>query len=247
MATDNTVSPATPLLATVLDQLGREIVSGALPEGHTFTLQSIGERFDISRTVAREAMRALEQLGLVTSSRRVGLTVRSSDSWAVFDPTVITWRLQDDAERPRQLHSLTELRIAVEPIAAYNAASNATREQREELVALAQRMRELGESTHGASSDFLQADMRFHSLLLEASGNEMFRALSSPLLKALYGRTEFGLQPETSATEALDAHDELARAISSGEPEAAENAARVLIAEVRRALSPQPHTPADTE
>lgn len=244
MAADTAVSPVTPLLATVLDKLGREIVSGELAEGQTFTLQSIGERFDISRTVAREAMRALEQLGLVSSSRRVGITVRSPESWAVFDPTVITWRLQDDSERARQLRSLTEMRIAVEPIAAYNAATHATREQRAELVSLARRMRELGENTQGASSDFLQADMRFHSLLLEASGNEMFQALSSPLLKALYGRTEFGLQPETLSEYALEAHDELARAVSEGEPVAAESAARILIAEVRSALSPQPHDPA---
>lgn len=237
MTAANAVSPATPLLASVLDKLGREIVAGTLPEGYIFTLQAIGERFDISRTVAREAMRALEQLGLVSSSRRVGITVRSSDSWAVFDPTVITWRLQDDNERPRQLRSLTEVRIAVEPIAAHNAAYNATPEQREELIALAAEMRKLGESTFGASPEFLQADMRFHTILLEASGNEMFRALSSPLLKALYGRTEFGLQPESPSEKALAAHEEVAQAIAEGDGTRAEEAARVLIAEVRASLS----------
>lgn len=241
MPGDLASSPATPLLASVLDELGREIISGAMPEGFTFTLQTIGDRFDISRTVAREAMRALEQLGLVSSSRRVGITVRSRDSWAVFDPALITWRLQTDTERASQLHSLTELRIAVEPIASYNAALSATDAQKEELLQLASTMRELGEGTHGASSDFLAADMRFHSLLLEASGNEMFTALSSPLLKALYGRTEFGMQPEVPASEALDAHEDLARAIHSGDCEAAEEASRALIAEVRVALD-RPNT-----
>lgn len=231
-------SPATPLLTSVLDELGREIISGSMPEGHTFTLQAIGERFDISRTVAREAMRALEQLGLVSSSRRVGITVRSRQSWAVFDPTVITWRLQTESERDAQLHSLTELRIAVEPIASFNAAASATDAQKAELLELAETMRELGERTHGASSDFLAADMRFHALLLEASGNEMFAALSSPLLKALYGRTEFGMQPETPVHEALAAHENLARAVHSGDREAAEQASRALIAEVRQALRP---------
>ena len=65
-------SAAEPLMASVLATLGKEIVSGAMPAGHTFTLQDLSTRFEISRTVAREAMRALEQLGLVTSSRRVG-------------------------------------------------------------------------------------------------------------------------------------------------------------------------------
>lgn len=238
MPGDIVSSPATPLLTTVLDELGREIISGVMPEGYTFTLQTIGDRFDISRTVAREAMRALEQLGLVNSSRRVGITVRPRDSWAVFDPAVITWRLQTDSERDAQLHSLTELRIAVEPIASYNAAASATPAQKDELLALATTIRELGEGTQGASSDFLAADMRFHALLLEASGNEMFTALSSPLLKALYGRTEFGMQPEVPASEALDAHEKLARAIHAGDCRAAETASRELISEVREALEP---------
>ena len=64
---------AEPLLTSILDTLGEQIVSGALEPGHTFTLQDLSNRFGISRTVAREVMRALEQLGLVSSSRRVGI------------------------------------------------------------------------------------------------------------------------------------------------------------------------------
>ena len=60
---------AEPLLTSILDTLGEQIVSGALEPGHTFTLQDLSNRFGISRTVAREVMRALEQLGLVSSSR----------------------------------------------------------------------------------------------------------------------------------------------------------------------------------
>ncbi|AKK11762.1 FadR/GntR family transcriptional regulator [Corynebacterium uterequi] len=229
-------SSATPLLTTVLESLGQRIVSGELQEGHTFTLQTIGDRFGISRTVAREAMRALEQLGLVASSRRVGITVLPRSNWAVFDPQVITWRMRSAAERPQQLQALTELRIAVEPIAAFNAAIHATDAQRAELLELAAELRRLGEDTHGKSSDFLRVDIRFHSLLLEASGNEMFIALIPSLLEALYGRTEFGLQPASPAHEALDAHDALAQAISSGDASGAEEQSRLLISEVRAAL-----------
>ena len=91
---DTPRSPAAPLLDRVLNELGRDIISGELPEGKTFTLHDLSDRFEISRTVAREAMRALEQMGLVSSSRRVGITVLPRSSWAVFDPAVINWRLR---------------------------------------------------------------------------------------------------------------------------------------------------------
>ena len=48
-----------PLLTKVLDELGGEIVSGTMAPGERFTLQDLSSRFGISRTVAREAMRAL--------------------------------------------------------------------------------------------------------------------------------------------------------------------------------------------
>ncbi|WP_369266596.1 FadR/GntR family transcriptional regulator, partial [Streptomyces harbinensis] len=72
---------------SVLDTLGLEITSGVLEEGRVLTLDTIQERFDVSRTVARETMRLLESKGLVVSRRRVGITVRPTASWQVYDPT----------------------------------------------------------------------------------------------------------------------------------------------------------------
>lgn len=232
-----TTGAATPLLASVLEELGQQIVSGDLPEGRTFTLQDISDRFGISRTVARETMRALEQMGLVSSSRRVGITVLPSTHWAVFDPTIIEWRLASERERTQQLRSLTELRIGVEPIAAANAARNATDAERRELIDLAARLRELGDSGHGASEDFLTADIRFHQLLLEASGNEMFIALAPTLVPALEGRTQFGLQPQAPEEIALQAHERLAECVRDGDFDGAEAASRELLSEVRVALN----------
>ncbi len=230
--TETPRTPAAPLLDNVLAELGRDIVSGTLPEGRTFTLQDLSDRFDISRTVAREAMRALEQLGLVSSSRRVGITVRPRSSWAVFDKSIIDWRLACRNDRRSQLRSLNELRTGIEPQAARLAALNADQGQREELLSLAGRLRELGESGAGASQEFLEVDSRFHNLLLEASGNEMFAALAPPLLSVLQGRTRYGMQPADPAPAAMSAHEQLARAIADGDDAAAEEQSRLLLTEV---------------
>ena len=61
------MSATPPLLGSVVDQLGADIVSGDLAEGERFRLGDVEKRFGISRTVAREAMRALEHLGMVSS------------------------------------------------------------------------------------------------------------------------------------------------------------------------------------
>lgn len=230
---------AVPLLDSVLDHLGRDIIQGTLAEGRTFTLQDLSQRFDISRTVAREAMRALEQMGLVSSSRRVGITVLPRSSWAVFNESIIGWRLAAEVERTDQLRSLNELRIGIEPVAARLCADSASAADRARLVQTAGELAELGRSGQGASEEFLELDINYHSLLLEASGNEMFAALIPSVTSVLRGRTAFGLQPDRPDEESLNLHIELARAIQSGDGAAAEHFSQKLLEEVRNFLSPE--------
>ena len=76
---------------TVVANLGRRIVHGEIGTGSRFTLDDIQDHFDVSRTVARDAMRILESMGLMYAKRRVGLIVTGLEHWRVHDPQVITW------------------------------------------------------------------------------------------------------------------------------------------------------------
>jgi DNA-binding FadR family transcriptional regulator len=219
----------------VLEKLGMEIASGELPTGHVLTLDGIQERFGVSRTVAREAMRILESMGLVQSRRRVGITVRPIEAWNVFDPRVIWWRLSGTGYGA-QLRTLTELRVAVEPLAARAAARAATSAQRARIVELAATLRRLGEA--GELTEFMERDVEFHALLLQASGNEMFGALADAVAAVLRGRTELGLMPHHPVPEALDLHEAVARAVASGRSADAERAMGELLTEVRGAMLP---------
>lgn len=222
-------SSTKPLLTSVLDTLGDEIVSGVLPEGHTFTLQDLSSRFDISRTVAREAMRALEQLGLVSSSRRVGIRVLPPAHWAVFDRSIIAWRLASEQQRPAQIASLDSLRTAVEPVAAGLAAEHAGPEHVKRLKKLAKDLVRLAEEGAGNSDAFLASDKEFHTLLLVASGNEMFAALAEPIMNVLEGRTRYGIMPDDPAVETMRIHLAVAEAIAQGDAQTAQAASRDLL------------------
>ena len=78
----------------MLDRIGTEITSGARPVGTVLTLEGIGVEYGVSRSVAREAVRVLESMGLLASRRRVGATVQPRTGWNLFDPRVVAWRLE---------------------------------------------------------------------------------------------------------------------------------------------------------
>jgi DNA-binding FadR family transcriptional regulator len=217
----------------VVDQLGREVVDGAVQAGDTYTLEEIQRRFNISRTVARDAMRSLESLGLVVARRRVGLQVRPRSEWNVNHPRVIRLRLQGPG-RAQQYRELAELRVAVEPYAAHLAALRANDEQREELRAIAEGMERAG--TAGDLTAFLEQDARLHSVILEAGHNAHFATLDPVVQAVLAGRTESGVLPFHGEGTAVADHVRLATAVAEGDAGAAEGASRAVVAEIRNSL-----------
>lgn len=218
-------------------------------------------------------MRALEHVGLVASSRRIGITVLEQQHWALFDPAVISWRLAAEHQRPAQLSSLNELRMAVEPVAARHAAEHATAAQRAEILELADKLQRLakkaaapdaagaggagaadaetatdaageagadgpgGADSAGVAAEFLETDLRFHSLLLEASGNEMFAALVPVFFAVHSGKTVFGVEADKPVANTLDLHQELAHYVHDGDGIHAERTSHALLHEVARSLS----------
>ncbi|SDS52670.1 DNA-binding transcriptional regulator, FadR family [Nocardioides scoriae] len=228
--------PHGALHGDVLDALGARLVTGDLVEGRVLTLDTIAREYAVSVPVAREAVRVLESMGMVAARRRVGVSVLPRASWHVFDPRLIRWRLAGD-DRTAQLLSLSELRNGFEPVAAGLAARRATPAQCSELASAVSDM-----VVHGRSGDlraYLVADVRFHATMLEASGNEMIRALADVVAEVLTGRTEHDLMPARPNPQAIALHDEVARAIRTGDATAAERAMRSIIDEAAGAMRAQ--------
>ncbi|MHA7210422.1 FadR/GntR family transcriptional regulator [Arthrobacter sp. MDT1-65] len=205
--------PALDLHATTVDRLGLAMCSGEMASGSIVRIDELEERFGVSRSVVREALRVLASMGMVASRRRVGVQVRPAAEWNLYDPQVIRWRLASHG-RVAQLRSLTELRTAVEPQAASLAALRAPLASASELMGLSGKLWEAGQS--GDTDLFLRLDIQFHRLVLSSSGNEMFGMLHSLVAEVLAGRTHYGLMPQHPHEEALQMHVDVASAIQRG-------------------------------
>ncbi|MCQ9177731.1 FadR family transcriptional regulator [Streptomyces sp. IBSBF 2953] len=218
-------TPGRGLHGRVLDALGPAITAGEYPPGSVLRTDELAQRFDVSRSVMREAVRVLESMHLVESRRRVGVTVRPKAEWNVYDPQVIRWRLAG-ADRPHQLRSLTVLRSAIEPVAAGLAATHATAEQCAELTRCALGM--VATSRGRRLEDYLVHDVAFHRVILVASGNEMFARLGDVVAEVLAGRTHHEVMFEDPDPAAVTLHVQLAEAVREGDPVRAEKLTREI-------------------
>ncbi|MCD2171319.1 MULTISPECIES: FadR/GntR family transcriptional regulator [Microbacterium] len=224
---------------SLVDAIGIRIVDGDLPPGTVLTLAALEAEYAVSRTVVREAVRSLEALGLLSQRRRVGLTVREPEHWSALDTRLIGWQLAG-RRRDQLIVNTTELRAAVEPVAARLSARRATDIQRGEILRLADELARLGAAGLGNSPEYLAADIAFHDLILISSGNLMLAAARAPIAAAIGGRAMHGLTPGVPNPDALDNHVATAEAIGRADADAAEEHTRLYVAavltEVRRTI-----------
>ncbi len=211
----------TGLHARVLDHLGTAICNGDVAAGSVLSIEDLVDRYQVSRSVIREVLRVLASMGLIETRRRVGIMIQAAGAWSVFDPQVIRWRLASGG-RMAQMRSITELRTAIEPHAAWLAAERIGDDEASELVGLAAKMWAAGKA--GDESRFLSLDIDFHRRVLAASGNEMFAKLQLIVAEVLAGRHHYHLMPHYPHEQALQLHIDVAQALQRRDGERARQA-----------------------
>jgi GntR family transcriptional repressor for pyruvate dehydrogenase complex len=134
---------------------------GKLPSEHELI-----EEFSVSRTVIREAIAKLRAAGLVSVRQGVGVFIEA------LAPLQPFW-IDTDLALVNETLAVLELRIAIEVEAAELAATRRTEAQ---LDALREAMATMNDAiTKG--EDSIRADLDFHRVIAEATGNAHFLKL----------------------------------------------------------------------
>lgn len=198
---------------SVYERLREEICSGGLPPGSKLSVPALAEQLEVSRSPVRDAVLRLIQNRLAREEPRRGAVVAEVGA--------------------RELATLYEVREVLEGLAARLAVESSGRR-------LVTALREtLDQHENAAEADDLtasaEADVRFHALVRQASENpEVIRLLDDI-------QTQVRLAMRTTAVtagprHAVHDHGAILTAIESGDPAAAEQAARAHIARLRSTL-----------
>ena len=123
------IYPRRGLHGEVVHTIGLQIVSGQLQPGDPLPPEDeLTSDLAVSRTVLREAVRVLAAKGLVLARPKIGTRVRERSDWNILDPDVLSWRAEA-AHDQKLYEETTEIRLAIEPLAARLAATRATDEE----------------------------------------------------------------------------------------------------------------------
>lgn len=195
--------------------LRRAITSGELAPGTHLGETDLSARLQISRGTLREALRELQQEGLVVQAARGRLVVKSLTL--------------------REIHDVFTVRAALESLAAklIVESDDATVAVGELELAL-ERMAAV---EHDDVEERVEADLDFHRRLCELSGNATlltsWEALEGSIrMSIMYGGSDRGLQ-----NMGVERHQEIVRTIASGDGARASGTITEHMEEAARTLS----------
>ncbi|MCC6535435.1 MAG: GntR family transcriptional regulator [Burkholderiales bacterium] len=206
----NARRPAHSLGISAYERLRQAIQGGEFAPGDRLLEDAIAQRFSISRTPVREALRRLEDEGLLVHESHRGMTVAQLDYQMIME--------------------LYSMRYVLEGAAAAMAARNATEIEIEMLNDMIAR-----EQAAAATVETMaEHNRRLHLAIYQCSHNryllKVSNVLSNPL--ALLSRTAFASASRRAAV--CDEHRAIVEAIGERDPERAQQAAQAHMQAAQR-------------
>jgi len=160
-----------PLYIQLAERIEEKIIKGDFQIGDRLpTEYDMAAQFGVSRTVVREAMKALKEKGWIETRVGRGTFVVDNATRGVSTSFDVIVRKNPD----HGYEHLIEVREILEPEIAALAALRANKEQIDGLRAALAQM-EAGLSDEGHIEDFISGDMMFHKLAAESCANPLIR------------------------------------------------------------------------
>ena len=221
------------LVTEIVDALSASILEGQIKPGDKLPTESeIMARFDVSRTVVREALSKLQASRLVETRHGIG-------TFVIAPPSADNFKIADhDLSTVADVISVLELRISLETEAAGLAAQRRTQSNLDAMQAALKAFQD----SIDQDSDAVPSDFHFHMEVARATGNQHFADLMTYLGTMIIPRTRVNT-PQSAPEGRLSylqrvnsEHETIFIAVRNQDSEAARAAMRTHLSNSRERL-----------
>lgn len=192
----------------VIEQIKNKIKSGEIKKGDKLPSErEMSESLGVSRTSVREALRALEVIGLVESRHGAGNYIKTNFDNSLFEPLSIMFMLQESS-----LEEMYDLRETLELQCVKLSAKNIEDNELELLTAILDRM-----YVARSEEESLELDIKFHYLIARTSRNVLLinvLEVISQLMDEFIQKSRMQILHQGNTREnLLEIHENLVRAL----------------------------------
>ena len=200
-----------PLHAAVARELMARVMTGQYNPGDLLPVEpKLVTEFGVSRTVIREAVRSLNDKGIISVRQGSGMRVSPPDQWSYLDPVVL-FELVKAGRSPTLFDELLEGRRILEVQLVGLAAQKRTDEDAQNLANLLAQMREHIRDPDPA--EYNNLDLAFHELIARAARNRLLLEAMRPITETTRVGRFYTVSVAGGLELSLQGHDELYRSI----------------------------------
>jgi GntR family transcriptional regulator, transcriptional repressor for pyruvate dehydrogenase complex len=213
------------LYEQIIDQIEGSILSGELKAGDQLPAErELAQKFGVSRTAVREAVKALREKGLVEAYSGRGTFITNGTSQAIRQSLDLMMKIG----QPDGGVHLAEMRLIFEPGIAALAA---TRVEEQHLTAMREAIAVMDAARQNPDS-FIEADLDFHLALAEAAANPMILSLLDSIVGLLREQRMRIFNVDGGPERGQFHHKRILAAIESRNPERAREAMEAHLLQV---------------
>jgi DNA-binding FadR family transcriptional regulator len=217
------------LYEEIVDRIEALMLDGTLAVGEQLPSErELMATFQVGRTAVREALFALNRMGLISIQNGERAVVTRPSASALLDelsPAIRHLLQAEDGVRNFQ-----NAREMFEVALVRHAATNATADDLAQLAAALERNRR----AMGDTDVFVETDVGFHFVLAEIARNAIFTYLHSAMAGWLKEQRENSVHQPSSQERAYRAHARICKAVTQHDADGAERAMRLHLKEVSR-------------
>jgi GntR family transcriptional repressor for pyruvate dehydrogenase complex len=213
------------LFEQIVQQVEDSILQGQLKPGDQLPAErDLAQRFGVSRTAVREAVKTLREKGLVEAYSGRGTFVTNGTSQAMRQSLDLMIRINPQEGST----NLAELRLVLEPEIAGLAA---TRIEEQLLITMREAVAVMTRNLHDPDA-YVEADLDFHLALAEAAGNPLILSLLDSIVGLLRDQRTRIFNVDGGPERGQYHHKRILRAVEQGEPDLAREAMRAHLKQV---------------
>lgn len=224
------------LYEQIVQQVEDSITQGQLKPGDQLPAErDLAQRFGVSRTAVREAVKTLREKGLVEAYSGRGTFVTNGTSQAIRQSLDLMIRIN----KQEGSANLAELRLVLEPEIAGLAAS---RIEDQLLTTMREAVAVMERNLHDPDA-YVEADLDFHLALAEAAGNPLILSLLDSIVGLLREQRSRIFDVDGGPERGQFHHKRILAAIEKHDPDAARETMRAHLQQVLADSSPDVKRP----
>jgi GntR family transcriptional repressor for pyruvate dehydrogenase complex len=214
----------------IVEQIKALISEGRINPGDRLPPErELAELFRASRNSVRDAIRVLEQMGLIESRQGDGTYVRTVSVDELMEPLALML-----LQSRTQMRELWEVRSVLEPAVAELAATRITDDELDELSAILETQHQKVDAGETA----LEEDTAFHYGIALAAGNGVMLRTMDTLVDLLRQSRERSLQQRSRPQFSLAGHERILAALRGRDPAGARVAMLQHLREIEARVFP---------